>query len=158
MSILALAKLPLVFVGGAVSVLAAIGSIHISASLSIIEAIIKIILSLFFSVVLGLGLYGIAAGTLVATLLVRAFWTPFLAIKKCQIKIPDILLQFLLPCTIVGIVFFLLCEFIQRSLIPNTWITFSIDVFIVLILYFMFGVPVLMPREYLGSIYKKIRN
>lgn len=148
MSILAMAKLPLVFVGGSVGVLAATGRIRVSATLTVVEAIVNLAISILFTVRFGWGLYGIAASTLVATLLVRAFWIPLLACRELDIKFVRMLFQLIIPSGVAAVGFAIICMLALQLFPPQTWTVFALDVGAVLLIYLAIGIPALLPKEY----------
>jgi O-antigen/teichoic acid export membrane protein len=82
MVILAASKLFLLFTLGSNQTLAAIGHIRFNAIIAITEAILNLGFSLIFVVVFHWELWGIAAGTLVARILVRTFVLPWYACQK----------------------------------------------------------------------------
>lgn len=154
MTILALAKLPLGFVSGSVSVLSATGRIRTSANLTILEALLNIALSLLFTMGFGWGLYGIAASTLVATLLVRAIWIPVMACREVDVRLGQMLMEFILPAGLAALIFVGICFGVQYLLPPLTWPIFIANIALVLVLFCLFGIPLLLPKDYRQSIWQ----
>ena len=148
MSILAIAKFPLIFIGSSATILAATGRIKISAALTVIEACVNILLSVIFAGVFGWGLTGIALGTLVATLCVRTFWVPLMACREIDLKLGRISAEFLFPALVVTTGFWSICYLAQKTFPPQTWMAFALDVASVVILYLFIGCPFLLPKEY----------
>ena len=148
MSILSIAKLPLLFIGGSTSVLAARGRIQRSANLTLTEAVLNVAFSTLFILQFGWGLYGIAAGTLVATLLVRATWVPLLACKEAGISNFHFLSKLIIPSGISALFFAAICFVFFQFYSPATWFTFALSVLTVLLMYAPVGMMILLPEEY----------
>jgi len=151
MSILALAKLPLLYTKAAESLLMAMGHIRFTSTITVIEACLNFFISLMFVLVLGWGLPGIAAGTLCACLLVSSFIVPLSACAKLGLKPSSFFKGTLLPLLCVCTGFGAVCLGVQKIIFPDTWIAFFLDVFLCVLLYVILAVPLLLPADYRNS-------
>lgn len=158
MAVLAMAKLPLVFVSGSASVLAATGRIRVSAALTVGEALLNVALSLAFSVWMGWGLYGIAAGTLVATLLVRGTWVPVIAAREAKVPVARLLMDLVAPLAVAVVAFGGISLLTLRLTAPSTWGRFGAAVAAALAAYAVLVVPLLLPAEHRRRLILKGRS
>lgn len=158
MSVLAISKLPLLFIGGGISLLNAIGLVRVSAAMAVAEAFTNLAFSLLFTLKFGLGSLGIAAGTLVARLLIRTIWIPFLACQKSKIGFWHFTAELVFPAVFSAFSFTVFCYFIMWAFPPTTWIKFFASVCYTMLFYSLLIVPFLLPKEFRGRILLKIRS
>lgn len=135
MQILAFAKLILLPGSFSRSILSATDKIKFAANMIIVEAFINLGLSLVFVLVLGLGLKGIALGTLVSNLTIQVFVLPFHAFKKVNISWVEFLLKMGTRGFFSTIIFFGICFFVQKLFIIQSWYGFFVQVGFSVLLY-----------------------
>ncbi len=148
MSILAVSKLPLLYLNAANWILAAMGYIRYTAIMTVIEAIVNVILSLFFVIKLGWGLPGIAAGTLVSRLIVKAIVLPLYVCAKLGLPFSVFLIRTFFPLIGVAIGFGIVCEMAIRIARPTSWLVFFAAVSVSVFLYTIMFIPYLLPEDY----------
>jgi len=158
MSILALSKLPMIFIGGAINILNAIGFVRVSAAMAITEAFTNLALSLIFTLKLELGLYGIAAGTLLSRLLIRTIWLPLIACRKTGTTLWDFSIRLVIPTVLSAFIFAGFCYFFLWLVPPATWTTFFGNICSVLLLYILVIVPFLLPKELRERLFLRLQN
>jgi len=124
MTILAASKLLLLFVGASVTVLNAIGHVRLTAALTVAEALLNLGLSLLFVLVFGWGLMGVAAGTLVARLLVGTLVAPWYACAKTGASWRKYVLEIGGMELLVGSLFLGWCLLIRWQWSAESWAAF----------------------------------
>ncbi|MGD9825932.1 polysaccharide biosynthesis C-terminal domain-containing protein [Desulfobacter sp.] len=135
MAILSCAKLLLNLGQFSRSLLEATGHIGFAAKMTVVEAVINLILSISFVVVLDWGMLGIAAGTLGSHLLIQTVILPSYACRKVGLNWGKILLTTGSRGLLVGGLFAMVCYFLQHFFLTPTWIAFFIQVTICIICY-----------------------
>lgn len=135
MRILAGAKLLVLFVGISGPVLNAMGRVRLTASTVALQAVVNLILSLVFVLVLGWGLAGIASGTFAARLLVGTFVVPWFACTATGVSWRHYLLQVGGVGIFTGGIFAIVCLAIRMTLPGATWPWFFAQVTVATILY-----------------------
>ena len=148
MSVLALANLPILFTSPCKGYLAAQGFVKFNAAISILEALVSVLLSVVFALVLHYGLAGIAAGTLVGRLLISSILMPYHLSKNSKIKIGKFMKEAVVPGVLSGGLF----SFLSFSLItlwsPMSWAVFFLQIAILLVLWIPVFYFFLLPEEY----------
>ena len=144
MTLLALSKFPSLYIIPCQSVLAAIGHVHFNAVLSMIEAAFNILFSLFFVLVLEWGIAGVAAGTLVARLVVPSFWVPFYLCRKVEVIGWKFFVSVVVPGVFASGLLSLICVFFLRFWMPETWVAFCAHVLLVSFLWGLIAVAFLL--------------
>ncbi len=148
MSILAVSKLPLLYTNAANGLLAAMGYIRYTATMTVLEAITNLMLSLVFVIKLQWELPGIAAGTLAARLIVMAMVIPLYAHAKIGLPFKAFFTGTFFPLLGVAICFGIVCEMVQKMFDPVNWSTFFVDIFVCVLIYSVILVPFLLPYDY----------
>lgn len=147
MMILALSKLPGLYIQPCQSVLAAMGFIRLNATLAIIEALFNVVFSLFFVLTMGWGISGVAAGTLVARLIVPAIWIPFIFCLKTSFSIRQFFMVVLLPGVFSSLFLSLFCTLIIHFYPPNTWGIFVVNIMFSVFIWGVIASVLLIPRD-----------
>lgn len=144
MTILSLSKLFSLSSIGATTLLAATGHIRYSATVKVLEAVLNLGLSVFFVLVSDWGLAGVAAGTLVARVLVSAVLLPWRANRAVKTRA----MRFLgvLGLGLVAGGGFAGWCFLMRSVIPGgSWAMFWVQVALALLGYMPMAFSLLVP-------------
>ncbi len=157
MAVLAASKLALLPAFASNQVLAAMGHVKFTASLTATEAAVNLGLSLFFVLVLGWGLAGVAAGTLVARLLVRTFVMPWYACRQMGRGLGSFLLGVGGPGLAAGGCYAAWCLVLRTWLRAETWGTFWLCVGLALAGYVPIGLAVLVQRRDRRRLFQKLR-
>ncbi len=147
MSVLALSKFPLLFIVPCQRVLAALGYIRFNAIIAISEALTNVAVSLFFVLVLDLGLVGVAAGTLVARLLLPTVLVPFFLFHKIQISLSSFIFKVILPGGTAAALFSLFCMLLIRFWNPISWTVFGAHIFASIIVWIVLSTILLLPSD-----------
>lgn len=147
MSILALSKLPSLYLVPCQSVLSAMGHVRFNAMRAVTEAFVNVLLSLFFVMVLGWGLAGVAAGTLFARLLVASVSVPVFLSRKSEISLRHFLASVILPGALAACAISLVCLALNQYWTIETWIDFFLQVFSVVLVWCFIAAFVLMPKH-----------
>jgi len=128
MTILALSKLPSLYLGPCQGVLNAMGYVRFNAMRAVGEAIVNVVLSLFFVLSLKWGLAGVAAGTLVARVLVGSISIPIFLCRKVSIPLWQFFTSVILPGTLAAGCFALVCAALMSIWPIATWADFAMQV------------------------------
>jgi O-antigen/teichoic acid export membrane protein len=160
MTLLALSKIPSLYLYPCGSIIAAVGYVRFNAIRSITEAIVNIALSLYFVLSLGWGLAGIAAGTLGARLMVATISVPVFLFKITPFSPRRFITSIILPAAIAGSLFSVVCKTLTLLWPPTTWISFSIDILSSFCIWAIIAMLLLFPRHlrqsYWYSLLKKM--
>jgi O-antigen/teichoic acid export membrane protein len=156
MAVLSLSKVINLFSTGGESLLAAKGHIRFTATVAVIEAAVNLALSVSFVLVLEWGLMGIAAGTLAARLLVRAFVIPWRAVREVKLR-PIRLLEVVGLGLLAAGLFAGICVAVRSLGWTETWAMFWIQIGLVLVLYVPVGLMVLVERRDRRRWFEKLR-
>jgi O-antigen/teichoic acid export membrane protein len=160
MTLLALSKLPSLYLYPCGNIIAVFGHVRFNAMRSITEAIVNIALSLYFVVSLAWGLAGIAAGTLCARILVSTLSTPIFMFKIAPFSPRKFITSILLPAVIAASIFSLVCRALTLLWPPTTWLSFSLNISSALMIWAIIAIFLLFPRSlrqaYVYSRIKKI--
>lgn len=147
MTILALSKLPTLYLGPCESLLAAMGHVRFTAMRAITEAIMNLVLSLFFVLALGWGLAGVAAGTLVARLLVASISVPLFLSRRAAISLSQFLSVAILPAALAAGCFSLVCMGLVQLWPIATWADFVMQVGTAVAVWGLIAFFLLLPKE-----------
>ena len=158
MTVLAVSKLPMLVVIGSGGLLAAMGHVRLTAILGIIEAILNLGLSLLFVLVLDWGLVGIAAGTLVARILVGFFVMLWFTCQKTGISLRSFVLEICGRSVLVLIAFAGLCMVIRWNIPSTSWFLFFLQVGLVLACYFPLALLILLPANDRKRVWQYLRS
>ncbi len=157
MAILAASKLAYLMVIGSDGVLNAMGHIRFNASLTLIEAVLNLALSLVFVLVLQWGLAGVAAGTLAARLFVRTFAVPWYACRKMGMNWWNFLTQIGGSGVAAGALFAAWCLLVRTWSPADSWPIFAGQVVIALIGYIPVAFLILLSAEDRKRLVAKLR-
>ncbi len=147
MTILALSKLPSLYLVPCLSVLSAMGHVRFNAIRAITEAIVNVALSLFFVMAFGWGLAGVAAGTLAARLMVASVSVPVFLARKASFSLRQFLVSVILPGTLAAGCFALVCTVFMRLWPLNTWADFVMQVGLAVAVWGVIATFLLLPKE-----------
>lgn len=147
MAILALSKLPSLYIVPCQSVLNAMGHVRFNAMRAMTEAVVNVSLSLFFVMALGWGLAGVAAGTLVARILVGSISVPYFLCLKTEIPIRHFVKTVIFPGAVAGVGFALTCAGFMSCWDINTWLDFVFQVFSVALIWCVIAFFLLIPKH-----------
>ena len=147
MAILASSKLLILFESGADALLAAVGHIRFSAIMNVANALLNLGLSVFFVVVLDWGLAGVAAGTLVARLIVGTFIVPWYACRKVGLNWRRYLADIGGRECICIAAFGAVCAAIRWAVPRPSWMVFWMQVVLALVCYVPIAWAVLVPGD-----------
>ena len=147
MSTLAIANLFYLFTLGSRELLNAMGHVRFNAAIAMIEAILNLGLSLLFVSFFHWGLWGIAAGTLVARILVRTFFLPWYACRKAGLSWYSFIFR-VGSIGILSIFTFACCCLLIRQTIPgDSWLFFCFQVVAALVLYVPIALLILVQKD-----------
>lgn len=156
MSILALSKLPSLYLHPCGSILSAMGYMRFTAMRAIAESIVNVLFSLFFAVTLKWGLAGVAAGTLAARLLIATISVPVFLFRKSHFSGRLFIAKAIYPAVLSGSLFALVCYLVTRNWHPSTWFSFFIHVSAAFgvwcLIAAMIWLPAGMRREFLSAL------
>ncbi len=158
LTILAASNLPVLMDVGARGLLASLGHVKLTATLSIVEALLNLGLSLYFVLVRNWGLAGIAAGTLVSRILMRFFVTLGFTFQRTRISWKSFVWQICARAVLVFLVFAGLCLLIQRKLPGETWGWFFLQVALVITGYLPVAFWLLVPANDRQRIFARIKR
>ncbi len=153
--ILAASNLPALMDIGAQGLLAAMGHVRLTATLSIVEAMMNLGLSLFFVLILDWKLAGIAAGTLVSRILMRFFVLLGFTFQKTGIKWKTFVWEILARAVGVFVFFAGLCLLIRWLFPITSWGWFFLQIILVLTVYFPGAFWILVPQSDRQRVYAK---
>jgi O-antigen/teichoic acid export membrane protein len=156
MAILAGSKLLLLPTIGSNELLAATGHIWFTATISIIEAGVNLGLSISFVLVLRWGLAGVAAGTLVARVLVRTFVLPWYACRRAGISWPGFCVRIGGPGILSGALFAAVCLAIRAMVRTDSWPVFGISILLALVCYAPIASLILVPSADRKRVYREL--
>lgn len=157
LTLLAVSHLPVLMEVGAGGLLVAMGHVRLTATLSIIEAFLNLGLSLFFVLVLGWGLAGIAAGTLVSRILLRFFVTLGFTFPKTGIRWKPFVWQICARAVFVFLLFAGICLLSQWVLPSASWGWFFLQIVLVMACYLPVSMWILVPENDRSRFYEKCR-
>lgn len=147
MSVLALSKLPSLYLAPCGTILAAMGYMRFTAIRSIVESVVNVILSLIFVVFLDYGLIGVAGGTLAARILVATVSVPAFLFYKTKFPISKFIKSVILPSFISAIVFSIICFLFVRNYQIETWFDFFLNVILLIFVWIMISLAILFPKN-----------
>lgn len=147
MILLALSKIPSLYLYPCGSIIAAVGYVRFNAMRSITEAIVNIGLSIYFVLSLGWELAGVAAGTLCARLLVATISVPVFLFKITPFSPRKFIASIILPAAIAGSLFAIACKTMILLWPPTTWLTFSAHIMSALFIWAVITLFLLFPRH-----------
>jgi O-antigen/teichoic acid export membrane protein len=157
MQILALSKLPLLFVGSSGAVLNAMGKVRLTASTTAAEAGLNLVLSLLFVLGFDWGLNGIAIGTLVARLAIGTFIVPWCACSRLGLDWTRYLLWIGGTELVVVTLFSAVCYAVISIVSPSTWPIFLGEVALISLVYCAIAFAILIPPEVRQHISRRLR-
>jgi len=147
MTILALSKLPSLYLIPCQSVLSAMGHVRFNAMRAITEAIVNVALSLFFVMALEWGLAGVAAGTLAARLLVASISVPVFLSRKASFSLRQFLGSVIFPGTLAAGCFALVCLGLINLWPLLTWADFVMQVGTAVAVWCVLAILLLLSKE-----------
>jgi O-antigen/teichoic acid export membrane protein len=155
MSVLALSKLPSLYLAPCGTVLAAMGFMRFSAIRSIIEAFVNVGFSLLFVLYFKFGLVGVAAGTLVARILVATISVPALLFYKTSFSIKEFIIKLIIPAVVAGCLFSLVCFLMVNNYKIDTWFDFILNIGILLLVWSVIAITIILPRSFRTELINK---
>jgi O-antigen/teichoic acid export membrane protein len=158
MSILALSKFPSLYLFPCQSILAAMGHVRFNAARVTSEAIVNVILSLFFVTILHWGLAGVAAGTLAARILVATITVPVFLFKNSPFSGRAFLKAVIFPAIISMATISLICHLMVTNYPPTTWVAFSGHIFAILFIWCLISFAFLLPANTRKSLLGMLRS
>ncbi len=157
MGLLAGSKLLLLFTSGANPILEAFGRVRFTAMLAIAEAIVNVGLSFYFVLGLGMGLSGVALGTLVARFFLNTLVVPWYACHYVGIR-PSVFLARVGGTSLVASLLFAAWCVAVRSVLPaDTWPTFFASVVVSLTGYIPILLYVILSADDRRRVFHKLR-
>lgn len=158
MSFLALSKITSLYILPCQSVLAAMGHVRFNAFRTISEAIVNVLFSLFFVLGLKWGLAGVAAGTLVARILVASISVPYYLCEKAEVPIRTFIVSVILPAIFAASLFSIYCYLVTKLWFPETWYGFFGHVFVAILLWLLIATPILLSKDLRQRIWNNSKN
>lgn len=155
MAVLALSKLPTLYLGPCASVLDAMGFVRFNAARAVTEAVVNIAFSLFFVMALGWGLAGVAAGTLAARLCVATISVPVFLARQTRISLTEMASKTLVPGAAAGGAFAVICATAAWVFPPSNWQVFALHLVVLVSLWGLLVTAFILPaqmRRQLGQI------
>jgi hypothetical protein len=123
------------------------GYVRFNAMRAVGEAIVNVVLSLFFVLSLKWGLAGVAAGTLVARLLVGSISIPIFLCKKVSISLWQFVSSVILPGALAAGCFALVCMALMSLWPLATWADFVMQVGTAVAVWGLIAFFLLLPKE-----------
>lgn len=155
MSLLSLSSILLLIIIPCQNVLAATGQIKYTSFLSIVEAVLNVILSLFFVIYLNWGLLGVAAGTALARIFVPSIFLPSVFCREFDISIKTFLIKLIFPAVVASIIFSFFCFCLLGLYEPNGWTSFVVHVSISSLFWFFLAFFIVLPSDIRHKFYGK---
>jgi len=146
MTILAGSRLLYLLTIGSNGLLAAVGHIKFNAVTAVAEALANLGLSVLFVAAFGWGLAGVAAGSLAARLISRAFIVPWYACRKIGLSFGRFLLETAGPACLAGAAFGGICYAIRVGFPSVSWRQFAMQVALALVCYVPIAWILLVPQ------------
>ncbi|SHJ57100.1 Membrane protein involved in the export of O-antigen and teichoic acid [Malonomonas rubra DSM 5091] len=147
MALLALSKFPTLIIQPCVNVLSALGYVAYTAKVTVVEAFVNLLLSILFVTVLDMGIAGVAGGTLVARLLVPSVAMPWYLFKKLRLSFSGFVKSAVLPSIVSSGLFSTFCWLGVTYFPPEKWSTFSLQVLLAVLIWFVLGLFLLVPVD-----------
>lgn len=155
MSVLAISKLPTVYIYPCKSILAAKGNIKFTAIVDIFEAIVNVIVSVCLVVFLDFGIVGVALGTLLSKLFIPSFIYPYFTCSVMKIKKIDFFKKVFIPAIFLGVMFYLANLFIFKVLPIYNWLSFFESVTLSVVFWIILSFHFLLPKKYQEKLFLK---
>jgi O-antigen/teichoic acid export membrane protein len=146
MTILAGSRILYLLTIGSDGLLAALGYIKFNAATAVAEALTNLGLSVLFVAVFGWGLAGVAAGSLAARLVSRAFIVPWYACRKIGLSFGRFLLETAGPACLAAAAFAGVCYVIRIGFPTVSWRQFVVQVALALACYALIAWILLVPQ------------
>jgi len=156
MAVLALSKIPTLYLLPCVNVLSAMGHVRFTARRSIVEALMNVALSMLFVLVFKWGLVGVASGTLGARLLISAVVVPYYMCDKLGISGLKFFTSSLAPGFLALLLFSLYCGVIREIWPVEDWLSFGEHIVAAIFIWFLITFAFLLPLDAKNKIIKKI--
>lgn len=134
MAILSASKLVYLPATGAEPLLDAMGRIKSVAAVAVVEAVINLGLSIFFVLVTGWGLAGVAAGTLASRMLVRGWVVPWMALRQAGLSYRSFFKVAAVGLG-AGAAFAAWCYLVKTLIPAESWLLFAVQVALALVGY-----------------------
>lgn len=154
--ILSIARLIALFSIAMGPCLTALGMPRYNVYIMLAEALINLVTSILFVTIFGLGLKGIALGTLVAVILVRMILQPLVTLHKIQLPVSQYLRSILFPGIAALALILIFGISISSSLQIASWTVFVFSVAGLLIISTAIGLPLMTTTEERQVILKKL--
>lgn len=157
MAILAFSKLVSLYVPPCNRVLSAMGHVKITATLTMIESLVNVAMSLFFVLVYKFGIEGIALGTLSTRFIIPCVFSPLYFCKKIEIRYSVFIRSIIIPMFIATITFCGICFLLLYLVDIQTWLTFVVIVFLSFFSWFFVVAFTVLPKDYTLSVKKSLK-
>ncbi|MGE4519328.1 MAG: oligosaccharide flippase family protein [Desulfobacteraceae bacterium] len=158
MIILSVSKIFYVFTLGSKEVLNASGSVKISSTISVIEAVLNLLISFILVYFFEYGLLGVALGTLVARIFVSSIAFPYYVCKKLGLSKTQFIKDIYLRGMIAIVCFMTVCILVKECLPVDNWVMFWLDVLIVLAFFVPISILILVPKDFLKIFREQINQ
>jgi O-antigen/teichoic acid export membrane protein len=156
MTVLSVRKLLYLPAYGGEPLLAAVGRVRFSSLMGITEAAINLGLSIVFVLVLDWGILGVAAGTLVACILVRGWVIPWRAVREAGLR-PEAFLKVLGLGVLAAGGFAAWGLFLRTVIVHESWAMFWVQVGLALAGYAPMAFYLLVPPADRKRVFRALR-
>ena len=127
--------------------LKSLGYVRTTATISLCEAVMNLVLSVTFVVSLGWGIYGVAGGTVVPAILVNAIATLSFMQRRIGLMAGTLLRQLFVPGLMAGMCFAGLCLLLRYIMPLKTWSAFAVGVAGLSMTWIPIGYRLLLPHS-----------
>ncbi|NWH05028.1 oligosaccharide flippase family protein [Desulfobacter latus] len=146
MTILSISKIITLYIAPCKFALASSGQVNYYAKITLMEAVINLIFSIFFVTVLHSGIVGVAFGTLLSRLCVSIIIPKYL-LKEWKINFVSYAKKALIPGIISIGLFSITCYLLQTLWFPSTWMIFIVHIILACTMWFIIASYLLIPVE-----------
>ncbi|WP_316348804.1 oligosaccharide flippase family protein [Desulfuromonas acetoxidans] len=158
MAVLALSKIPTLYLLPCINVLSAMGHVRFTAKRAVVEAVMNVVFSLLFVMLFNIGLVGVAAGTLTARLLISAVAVPYYLCRKLDTPLAGFVYGNLLPGAFAAVLFSLYCLLLQNLWPIEGWLSFWEHVGSAILFWCLILLTILLPHEDRTRLLKKVKK
>ncbi|HUU22758.1 MAG TPA: oligosaccharide flippase family protein, partial [Phycisphaerae bacterium] len=135
----------------------AVGYVRATAMIGLADAALNLLCSLAFVLLLGWGIYGVAAGTAVPYVLFGGSATLVLARRRLGLRVRAFLDKLVLPAVLAGALFALLCLSARLVVSPRSWGAFFGTAGVLLALYVPIALYVFLSGEERAAAFQRVR-
>ncbi len=154
--ILAFSHLSSMFRWGPTLALKAMGFVKTTALIGTIEAILNLVLSLVFVMAFGWGIYGVAAGTMIPSILFASIATLIVTHKYLRLSIREFVDELVFPAVTAGAIFGIVCLSVKELAVIQSWGDFVTSVALLILLYIPIALYVILSSSERLSVYQKL--